>query len=210
MNAPLRRFLIAFGLGAIVAANVAAFAPFNLYVGNKDEFSVPLHSILSLYALPSLLFAAIVGLLGIAFGARGFRRFAAVLAALACLLWLQGNILVWDYGPLDGSPIPWLATAWRGVIDGGIWVALLLVAIYGYGRFSKPLAVAAAGTFAIQVFAAAFSWLGGAADAIERPLAAYDRAQHEAMFRFSPEKKRAAHRHGWFSVGRVCGHRARS
>ena len=188
MSAPLRRFAIAFGLGAIVAANVAAFAPFNLYVGNKDEFSAPLLSILSLYALPSLAFSIIVGLLGVVLGARGFARFTAVIAALACLLWLQGNILVWDYGPLDGSSIPWLATAWRGVIDSGIWLALLLLALYGYGRFGKPLKIAAAGTFAIQVAAFALAWLGGAADTVERPAVAYDRAQHEAMFRFSPDE----------------------
>ena len=184
-NGRLRRAAIAVGLAIVVVANVMAFTPFNLYAGNHDEFSVSLAAILMAYAVPALVAVALLGLPGAALRGQAFERYTAFLAALAVLSWLQGTFLVWDYGVLDGSPIPWLATAWRGVLDTSIWLLVLLVALYGYRRFGRLLINAAAVTFVIQLAA-----IGLAAGSIGHPPNAdrpFDEAERQAMFRFSPE-----------------------
>ncbi|NIO41950.1 MAG: hypothetical protein GTO41_18345, partial [Burkholderiales bacterium] len=81
-------------------------------------------------------------------------RYFAVLAGLAVLVWLQGNILVWDYGVLDGRNIDWISGAWRGVLDIAIWCLVLGVALAVYERFGNGLVKAVIGVLAIQVIAA--------------------------------------------------------
>jgi hypothetical protein len=52
-----------------------------------------------------------------------------VITALSLLLWFQGNILVWKYGPLDGREIIWNTYWLYGVIDTSIWVLVLIFAV---------------------------------------------------------------------------------
>jgi hypothetical protein len=47
------------------------------------------------------------------------------LLAVAVLLWLQGNILVWDYGLMDGHDILWGEKTFLGLIDTTVWILLL-------------------------------------------------------------------------------------
>lgn len=182
------RGLFAACLGAIVASNVFLFAPATLYLGNPDEFTAPLSSIALFYGLPALALAVVTAAAGLLLSAHGYSRLVAFLAAISVLLWVQGNVLVWDYGPLDGSPIPWLANGWRGAVDTTLWVGLILVGLYGYTRFGKLIVNAALVTFAIQAFA-----LGAALVTTERPVLAdevvvYDEAQYRAMYGFSREQ----------------------
>lgn len=185
---PIRRPReIASGLAVVIAANLFLFAPFTLYTGNVDEFNVPLTSILEEYIWWACL--ALAGLPLPAMFLRGHRRTAwiAFLAALCVLLWLQGNILVWDYGVLDGRSIDWLDGLWRGVLDGAIWIGLILVALYGYQRFGKMLVTAAFATFGIQLILLVTAIAGGATGQGTMPVAAPVAEDREAVFRFSRE-----------------------
>lgn len=75
-------------------------------------------------------------------------RFAAVALGAAVLFWIQGHLLVWDYGVLDGRAIDWSDRAWRGVLDGLLWVAVLVGAALGAARL-RPLL----GTIALALLA---------------------------------------------------------
>jgi len=55
------------------------------------------------------------------------KKAISLLLGLAFLLWLQGNILVWDYGPLDGRDINWSARIFNGLLDSTIWIAILII-----------------------------------------------------------------------------------
>lgn len=46
---------------------------------------------------------------------------------LALGLYIQGNLLLWEYGPFDGREIPWGDYRGRAVVDCGIWLTLLIV-----------------------------------------------------------------------------------
>ncbi len=184
MSNRLKQAWKAAGIGAIVLANVLLFPPLTLYLGNREEFTAPLLTILAVYLPPALFLTAVVAALGGASSERGFSRFVSVLGAIAALLWLQGNILVWSYGVLDGSSIRWTEHAWRGVLDASVWIAVLLAAIYAHERLGKTLVAVAAVTFGIQLLAAAVS-LNAAGDVLagtDRSRAAEDQ---RALFRFS-------------------------
>lgn len=182
-----KRGLVAFGLAVILLANIALFAPASLYAGNKQEFSVDLPDLLALYFLPALLIAILCAGLGTLLTTRMYRGYIVSLAALACLTWFQGNILLWDYGELDGGRIPWVETAWRGLIDSALWIAVLLAAIKFSDRLGKALLSGAVVTFCIQLSVQAIELGKGSFSAPEVRQAAFDVDQKQAMFRFSSE-----------------------
>ena len=45
------------------------------------------------------------------------------------LLWAQGNLMVWEYGLLDGRSIDWTKDTWRGWLDFSIWVGGFITAM---------------------------------------------------------------------------------
>lgn len=175
-------------MATVIVSNVMLFAPFALYAGNPDEFSVSLPAILTAYAAPALIVVIVLGVMGWLMPASGFPRYLAFLTAFPILMWIQGTFLVWDYGALDGARIPWLKTAWRGAIDTSLWLAVLLTALYGYRRFGKLMVRAATVTFVIQLIAVGTSAMSGAAAPTNLAESPYDEDQYQAMFGFSPEK----------------------
>ena len=52
------------GLGTVLVANILLFAPFTLYIGNSDEFTTSILSILNIYLLPTILLVALFTLIG--------------------------------------------------------------------------------------------------------------------------------------------------
>ena len=78
---------------------------------------------------PSWSPGAILVFSGLALPAGPRRCYIVILAAIAGLLWLQGDVLPWGYGSLDGSFIDWQPEAWKGYVDSSIWLAVLVAAV---------------------------------------------------------------------------------
>jgi hypothetical protein len=172
-------------LAFVLVCNAALFAPVEIFRGNAVEFSVPLAPILLVYLLPALVVVLLAASIGALISPGPFRRYLVLLAALAVLTWAQGTFLVWDYGVLDGSPIHWLEGWWRGAIDTSLWLLVLLGTYLGYRRFERPVILAAAASFLIQLVAllpALFSSEAVAANGEARVL---DRGAYAAMSQFS-------------------------
>lgn len=151
------KLLLTLATACLVAANLFIFAPLTIYLGNVEEFNAPLTGMLSNYIPPFVVFVLAMALIGFILPALILRRLLSVLAALSLLLWLQGNLLVWDYGVLDGKAIDWTHDAWRGWVDATIWVALLAVALVFASRVAKPLFVAAVVMAVVQIAGATIS-----------------------------------------------------
>lgn len=77
--------------------------PVNLYLSNALEFSTPLISLLPLWLLAGAVTALVLLLAGWVMPMHVRAVYAAVLAALCLSGWLCANLLVIDYGLLDGS-----------------------------------------------------------------------------------------------------------
>ncbi len=115
-------------------ATIFFFAPVHLYLGNVSSFSVPL-SYHVVAGLALALAAAAASGVALLLPRRAANAFVVVILALAAGLWIQGNLLVWRYGPMDGRPIDWSSHWVNGAIDATVW---LLLAVFTW-RFSPLL-----------------------------------------------------------------------
>ena len=58
-----------------------------------------------------------------------FKNLILIPFGLTVLLWTQGNLFNWQYGFLNGDPIPWTELWWYGAIDLGSWLSLLALLV---------------------------------------------------------------------------------
>ena len=100
-------------VGAVPVLTLSLFIALTLYAGNRAEFSASFLDILRMFLPYAVGSIAVIGLLGMFMTPGGVSRYQSMLAALGILTWLQGALLVWDYGVLDGRDIDWLEGAVR-------------------------------------------------------------------------------------------------
>lgn len=118
----------------LLFATLFVFGPLHVYFANSTSFSVPVaHHALAGLALAVAATAAATAVLVLP--DRGSAACVAGILAAGVGLWIQGNVLVWQYGPMDGRPVDWGAHWVYGAIDGAVW---LLLAVCGW-RFSRAL-----------------------------------------------------------------------
>ncbi len=181
----IRRFLKAAALAAIPVSSVCVFAPLVIFSGNPGEFTASFVEVQARYVPYLVGLTAVLGIVGALLPGPAASRYLSVLCAASVLLWLQGNILVWDYGVFDGRSIDWMASAWRGVLDTMIWITVLAVAYVAHRRIGRHLVQAAVIVFAVQVVAAGFSLATNNATALAASKVEANREAREAIFRFS-------------------------
>ena len=187
MNA-VRRFVYGAALAALPLLTLCVFTPLLIYSGNPSEFTASFAQITLAY-LPFfavLIFA--IGLLAALLNADGYRRIQALIGAVACLLWLQSNILVWEYGALDGRSIEWLAGAWRGILDTTIWAGVIIVSILAFRRTGPLFVWAAAAVFVIQLTAAAIGMAGDDTASLKHSEIEENHTSRDALPRFATSK----------------------
>ena len=96
------RFGSAFALMLGFASLLVFSVPALLYAGNINEFGSPLLALLAPTWLPALAVALVFALLSAVLPARLHLRLMVLVAALCLLVWLQGTMLLWEYGVFDG------------------------------------------------------------------------------------------------------------
>jgi len=161
------------------------FGPAHLYLTNAQEYSSPF----SVLCFASVLISVVSILLLMAVlalcRASIFMKAISLMLALSLLLWLQGNILVWDYGPLDGREIDWTATTAYGLIDGGIWIAVLILAFLG----AKPVCrIAREVSFAFLLIQLISLMIAGSRAPDVSTIRKEVLLDEESIFGFSPER----------------------
>lgn len=152
-----------FGIGKVAASSVppvtvalaVAFPSFSLllylpgtiYFSNLGEFTLRLNN-LALIFLPIWLLAVTCGVAIIFLLPKKSRvRLVSLVFSLGFLLWLQGNLLVWQYGTFDGRGIEWDDHWQNGIIDSPIWVMMLLAGlivpatVIKIGHVAAPIAM---------------------------------------------------------------------
>lgn len=152
------RLLPAFLSTLALAVPVLVFVPLQIHGSNPYDFAAGLADL-----LPGMLILAAAGslcLVGVllAVPARWFPTTIAVVLALAILVWAHGQLLVWDYGVLDGSPIDWIGQKWRLSIDVVLWLAVPIIVIAGRNRLVSVSAWIALALILIQAVPAWQAW----------------------------------------------------
>jgi len=121
----------------LISLNTFLFGPFTMYANNVDEFTFSLVSVFGFLALMAFAISITFFALGLILPEKFYSRYISIVFAVGFLSFLQGNILIWKYGLLDGQGIDWSQGAWRGWVDGAIWLVLLLIAIVASRRIQK-------------------------------------------------------------------------
>jgi Sulfatase len=123
----------------LVVAQICLFGPQTIYFGNEAEFSAPFWTLIR----PLLLTGAVMVLVLVGFGMFLMRRispyYIAFLFGLGVVLWIQGNLLVAEYGAFDGRTIDWTIESWRNPYEIALWIVLPLLSIAA-ARHVAPIA----------------------------------------------------------------------
>lgn len=77
-------------------------------------------------------------------------KVVVLILALGILVWLQANIVPWDYGMLDGHEIDWDSKKLYGYLDGGMWILGIILAFWQRKMFYKNAKTIAVGFILIQ------------------------------------------------------------
>jgi hypothetical protein len=176
------------GLGLILAAYPFVFIPITIYLGNIDEFSVPLITIIKSYLPLIVLTVGLTALSVMLVPVAARNKLLVLIATLSVLFWIQGNILVWNYGLLDGRVIDWSAKTWQGWLDSSVWVALLIVALFIVNRISAVVIWIAVAIFVTQAMMAGYNWLVHADEIKSKSAAVADDKSRDQIYRFSSKQ----------------------
>src|ERR1041385_8229051 len=102
----------------LIVFNLFLFGPFTIYSGNFGEFAISLASSLKSFLVPSLVMVVIMTAIGSFLPEKLRGYYVSLLLVAGVLLWLQGNIFLWNYGVLGNKDIDWTKDTWRGWVDG--------------------------------------------------------------------------------------------
>ncbi|OHB69696.1 MAG: hypothetical protein A2W23_10215 [Planctomycetes bacterium RBG_16_43_13] len=133
----LNRLLIIVPSSLLIVLNIFVFGPAAIYSGNASEFGIGFSNIEALYIFPVIISFVILSGTGILLPKKIFSIYVSIIFATGILLWLQGNILVWDYGVFDGSGIKWTKYQWQGWVDAGLWIIVLILALVLHKKIPK-------------------------------------------------------------------------
>ena len=130
--------------------SVLFYLPGALYFSNINEFSLRINDLLLIF-LPAWLLSAAMGVGLIFLLPRDLRsRLVSVAFGLGLLLWMQGNLFVWQYGTFDGRSIQWDAFWTNGIVDSPVWLLVLAFALVVPPLFIKVGRAAAMVIMAVQ------------------------------------------------------------
>jgi hypothetical protein len=115
------------GMAACLALQAFLFVPLTLYLSNLQEMNIAIGSVVKLCLIPALLLLLTIIGLSKALPKRHLRQFTVLIALLSILVWVQSNMLLWNYGLLDGVAIDWAVGSWRGYVDMAAWLGVLVV-----------------------------------------------------------------------------------
>jgi hypothetical protein len=142
-----------------LTSNFFVFGPFAIYQGNLDEFALPLPSIFTFFLLPASILIFILFSIGLTLPKELYTRYVSIIFVLSLLSWLQGNIIVWKYGVLDGTAVDWSTGVWRGWVDALLWVLGLIIAFVFYRRIYQSAAYVSIILFSLQLVLLVFTSL---------------------------------------------------
>jgi len=113
----------------LVTLPLCLFGPHTIYSGNEAEFTASFWALARPLLLAGAGMALVLVSLGLVLPEKLFRGYVALLFGLGIVLWVQGNFLVADYGPFDGTAIDWTTESWRNPYEIAMWIIVPLLCI---------------------------------------------------------------------------------
>ena len=183
-----RRLLTVACPALLVPLQLLVFGPHTIYSSNVQEFSAPFWS-LAVHLMPMLLaVAGGLALIGIVLPSRFFQHYVVALVAIGIVLWAQGNLMVGDYGVLNGQDIDWSGHAWRNRYELALWIGLPFVSIAFARTLFSTAVFASQILIALQVVLLAYTTAQADPDARAKwegaPEAIFELSSKQNVFHF--------------------------
>ena len=124
---------------SLVVAQLCLFGPHTIYAGNAAEFSAPFWTLVGPLVVAGAAIVLALAAVGSRLTTKSSRCYIALLFSVGIVLWIQGNLLVADYGALDGSDIDWAIESWRNPYEMALWMLVPLLSIAA-ARYVAPIA----------------------------------------------------------------------
>jgi Sulfatase len=124
---------------SLVVAQLCLFGPQTIYVGNVAEFSTPFWTLARPLVVAGGAIVLVLAAVGLRMTTKSSRYYIALLFSVGLALWIQGNLLVADYGVLDGREIDWTIESWRNPYEIALWILVPLLSIAA-ARHVAPIA----------------------------------------------------------------------
>ncbi len=118
--------------------------PITMFLGNRSEYSAGYVIIAGLAAIFFVASSIVFALLRVArLNSRAYRILVGALLGLSAAVWVQSQMLLWDFGPLDGRGVLWEKFATHSKLELAVWVVLVsVILLLCYkNKFVKSLAV---------------------------------------------------------------------
>jgi len=166
-------------------ATLFFFGPAHLYFSNILEYSSSFSEVVPFFIVASAVAIVLTTVVLLSLPYLAYEKAVSLLLVLALLLWFQGNVLVWDYGLLDGRAIDWKAYITRGIIDGAVWLVFIVVGFVAanpLGKVARQVSVAFVMVQLISVLIVALR----APDASR--LREKSSEEFASIYKFSPER----------------------
>ena len=161
--------------------------PLTLYLGNHGEIGAGLLDVLRICLLPLLATILVFYLINKVSTERWRANWQLILCCLTLLLWLQGQVIVWDYGVLDGNDINWSGSSYRGWVDATVWIVIFAAGLL-LGRAHRNLLVSlCCGVLLIQALALTITFMGEF-NQIASAQAADQASDKEEIYRFHSDQ----------------------
>lgn len=126
----------------LLSFTLCFFGPATLYYTNIFEYLYTFSDICPYLIGATIFFGLLLTVVSLLFKGKNHQRTVSIFFALGVLFYIQGNILVWNYGLLDGHEIIWNNFLVNGLIDALIWSGIIVFSIIKYEKIYKfiPLA----------------------------------------------------------------------
>ena len=175
---------VAFSAALVPCLTLFFFGPLYLYFSNVQEW--PFLISRSWYFLLVIAFglSAVITLLIVFLKPRAFGIATILLLTIGFLVWFQGNILIWDYGVLDGRQIDWSKYATRGYVDTLVWLIFFAIAYWKREWIYKNVKSVALALLLIQSITVAVAFF----QAPEEPEWKKYTVDKDAQFNFSKQR----------------------
>ena len=183
-----KRLLVLLSISIFMVSGFFLFGPLNVYQGNITEFSVSLITTLSFFLIPALILVFVSCGVGLLLPEKLYSYYVSMLFMFGVMIWLQGNVLVWDYGLLDGQGIDWTKNGWRGWVDGSFWVSLFIMAIVFYRQIGKIAPLASTVMILLQLGSSVFMGIQNPQVWLDQKKTSVAMSPPEEIFEFSSQK----------------------
>ena len=124
----------------LFAFSILIFAPFEIYLSNKEYFFFDGTEMIMFSLLFSgvvIILAILISLLAGLINSKLGSAVNAIIWILSIAMYIQGNFIIADYGIMDGTQVDWSMYKKEGVLSVTVFAVILIIGVILFLRLNK-------------------------------------------------------------------------